>query len=78
MAEIARPEDEFLYIQCANPLPCPEEIPVLPRNHLPQPQPGYGPVLDVRCPRCGYRFLVHVRNLREYQGSDRPYPESKR
>jgi hypothetical protein len=67
MAEITRP-DEFLYAKCTNPEPCPEEIPV-PRNEVPQPKPGWGPVLDLQCPRCSYRFLVDVRYLRELSRS---------
>jgi hypothetical protein len=66
MAEATKP-DEFLYARCTNPKPCLGEIPV-PRSSLPPSQSGYGPLLDLRCSLCGYRFLVQVRQLREYRG----------
>jgi hypothetical protein len=75
MAEMTGP-DEFLYAKYTNP-DCPEDIPV-PRSEVPQPQPVYGPVLDLRCPRCGYRLLADVRYLREYQRPERPQAEHER
>jgi hypothetical protein len=71
MAEITRP-DEFLYARCTNPQPCLGGIPVS-RNALPLSQSRYGPLLDLRCPLCGYRFLVQVRHLREYQGPEHAF-----
>jgi ribosomal protein S27E len=78
MDELTRPNDEFLYVRCENPLLCLEDMAVLPRNSFREPRPGYGPVLDVRCPRCGHRFLIHVRHLREYQGFEGPNFEPER